>query len=136
MIATDLKTGKIFKDGDYPYVVVKYEHNKTARAGATVKVKAKNLVTGAMLEKGFLGSGRVEDADVIRKNAQYLYKNGDGYEFMDPVTYEQIHISAETIGDDAKYLIEGETVQVLYFENNPVFIEKKPWWKKIFFWTE
>ena len=123
MIATDLKTGKIFKDGDYPYVVVKYEHTKTARAGATVKVKAKNLVTGAMLEKGFLGSARVEDADVIRKNAQYLYKNGDGYEFMDPVTYEQIHISAETIGDDAKYLIEGETVQVLYFENNPVSVD-------------
>src|SRR5258708_24432667 len=101
MIATDLKTGKIFKEGDFPFVVVKYEHTKTARAGATVKVKAKNLVTGAVLEKGFIGTARVEEADVIRKNAQYLYKSGNFYEFMDPVTYEQIHMSEEVVGDNA-----------------------------------
>lgn len=123
MIATDLKTGKIFKEGDFPFVVVKYEHTKTARAGATVKVKAKNLITGAMMEKGFLGGAKVEEADVIRKNAQYLYKNGNGYEFMDPVSYEQIHMSEEIVGDNAPFLIEGETVQVLYFEDQPVSID-------------
>ena len=123
MIATDLKTGKIFKEGEFPFVVVKYEHTKTARSGATVKVKARNLVTGAVIEKGFLGGARVEEADVIRKNAQYLYKNGDGYEFMDPISYEQIRVSAETLGDSAPFLIEGETVQVLYFEDNPVSVD-------------
>lgn len=123
MLATDLKTGTIFKENDAPYLVVKYEHTKTARAGATIKVKARNLITGAVIEKGYLGGARIEDADVIRKNAQYLYKSGSGFEFMDPQTYEQINISEEIMGENAKYLIEGENIQVLYFEDRPVAVD-------------
>lgn len=122
MIATDLKTGRIFKDNSQPYSVVKYEHVKSARGGATVKVKMKNLITGAVLEKGYNATDRVEDADILRKNAQYLYKE-NGYVFMDPKTYDQLTISEEILGNMAKYLIEGETVQVMYFEGSPVLVE-------------
>src|SRR3989344_97534 len=89
MLATELKTGRIFKDNGQPFLVVRYEHIKSARGGANVKVKAKNLLTGAVLEKSYLASARVGDADIIRKNAQYLYKD-TGYVFMDPDTYERI----------------------------------------------
>jgi elongation factor P len=123
LLATDLKTGKIFKDGGFPYLVVKYEHTKTARAGATIKVKAKNLVTGSVLEKGYLGSAKVEEADVVRKDAQYLYKEGTNFVFMDPSTYEQVYISDETVGDQGRFLVEGENVIVMYFEGTPVSVD-------------
>lgn len=123
LLATDLKTGRIFKEGGYPYLVVKYEHTKTARAGATVKVRAKNLVTGSVIEKGYLGSAKVEEADIIRKNAQYLYKDNTGYVFMDPGTYEQLSISPDIIGDSARFLVEGENVIVMYFEGRPVSVD-------------
>jgi elongation factor P len=121
MIATELKTGKIYKESGQPHLVLKYEHIKSARGGANVKVKVKNLVSGAVLEKSYLASARVDDADVIRKNAQYLYKD-NGYVFMDPETYEQLTISEDIIGDSARFLLEGENVQVLYFERKPVSV--------------
>ena len=55
MIPTDIKTGKIFKDGDQPFRVEKYSFSKVARGGATIKVKARNLLTGQVLEKSFKG---------------------------------------------------------------------------------
>ncbi len=122
-LATDLKTGKIFKEGEFPYLVVKYEHTKTARSGATVKVKARNLVTGAVLEKGYLGSAKVEEADISRKNAQYLYKENNKYVFMDPDTYEQVAIPEDVIGESSRFLMEGENVIVMYFEDRPVSVD-------------
>ena len=122
MLATELKTGIIFKENNAPNMVMKYTHTKTARGGATVKVKAKNLITGQVLEKSYLATAKVENADVKRKNAQYLYQDKD-YIFMDPTTYEQGSITEKTIGNAQKFLMEGESVQVLYFEDKPVSVE-------------
>lgn len=123
MIATDLKTGTIFKEGDTPFLVVKYTHTKVARGGATVKVKAKDLLSGNVYEKGYNASEKVEDADVFRKNAQYIYEESNGYVFMDPDTYEQFTITSDGVGDNSKFLNEGQTVQVMYFEGRPISIE-------------
>jgi elongation factor P len=122
MLATDLKTGKIYKEDDTPYLVLKYTHTKVARGGATVKVKARNLLTGSVYEKGYKAADRVENADVIRKNAQYLYFE-NGYVFMDPETFEQFSVSKETVGESAKFLVEGEKVQVQYFDGKPISVE-------------
>ncbi|EKD99403.1 MAG: hypothetical protein ACD_22C00266G0005 [uncultured bacterium] len=121
--ATDLKTGRIFKEDGYPYLVLKYEFTKTARAGATIKVKARNIITGQVLEKGYLGSTKIEEADISRKTAQYLYKEGTGFVFMDPDTYEQFNISEDLMGDQARFLVEGDNVIVMYFENKPISVD-------------
>lgn len=123
MLATELKVGKVFKENGQPFQVVRYELVKSARGAATVKVKAKNLITGSVLEKGCDSNGRVEDADVYRKNAQYLYKEGEKYIFMDPDTYDQFGISAEILGEGTRFLIEGESVQVLYFDSKPISVD-------------
>jgi elongation factor P len=123
MLATDLKTGRIFKDNDQPFLVVRYEHIKSARGGATIKVKAKNLLSGSVLEKSYLNSSRVEEADVLRKNAQYLYKDEGSYVFMDPDTYDQMNFSPEVVGEAVRFLMEGEVCQVLYFEGRPVTVD-------------
>lgn len=123
MLTSDLKTGRIFKEDGIPYVVVKYEHVKTGRGGATVRVKAKNILTGAVLEKSYPSSNKVEDADVSRKNAQYLFKESNGYVFMDPSTFDQMTIPTDIVGDSARFLQEGETVQIQYFEDSPISLE-------------
>lgn len=122
MLASDLKTGVIFKDTGAPFLVMRYEHIKTARGGATVRVKGRNLITGQVLEKSWGSSDKVEDADVTRKNAQYLYKD-NGYVFMDPDTYEQTTFPEDLLGDSAKFLVEGEKVQVVYFEDRAISID-------------
>lgn len=123
MIATDLKTGKIFKDNGAPFLVVRYDHIKSARGGASVKVIAKNLLSGSVMEKGFKASDAVEEADVYRKNAQYLYKDSAGANFMDPTSFEQYCIDDTTLGDQGKYLKEGDSVVVVYFEDRPISVE-------------
>jgi elongation factor P len=123
MIATDLKTGIVFKENGSPFIVIKYEHIKSARGGASVKARARNLITGQVLDKSYLGSAKVEEADVRRGNAQYLYKDGDTYMFMEPITFEEIAVKEDVIGDSARFLKEGEKVQVMYFEDTPVSIE-------------
>lgn len=121
MNSTDLKTGTIFKEKNTPFVVLKYKHTKVARGGATVKVKVKNLISGAVLEKNFKAAEKIDDADVVRKNAQYIYEDS-GYMFMDPDSFEQFKIPEDVIAKSAKFLREGELVSVLYFEGTPISI--------------
>ena len=122
MLASELKTGVIFKDNGAPFLVVKYEHIKTARGGATVRVKAKNILTSQVLEKSWGSTDKIEDADVSKKNAQYIYKDKN-FVFMDPETYEQFEIAEEVVGDGAKFLTEGDKVIVSYFEGKPTSID-------------
>ena len=122
MQASDLKTGTVFKDNNQPFVVVKYTHTKTARGGATVKVKAKNLLTGQVIEKRYLSNSKVTDADVTRGNAQYIYHD-NGYVFMNPKSFEQFVIEDSVVGDSSKFLEEGKSVQIMYFEGTPVAID-------------
>jgi elongation factor P len=122
MLATELKTGTIFKMNNQPYLVLKYEHIKLGRGSANVKIRAKNVVTGQVIDKGCVSTEKFEDADVFRKNAQYLYKE-KGYIFMDPDTYEQFEVSEELLGDSARFLLEGQTVQVQYFEGKPILVD-------------
>lgn len=123
MVATDLKTGKVFKDNGAPFLVVKYEHIKSARGGASVKVLAKNLLSGSVIEKGYKAGDSVEEADVYRKNVQYLYKDTGGFNFMDPVSFEQFCVDEGTLGEQGKYLKEGDGVVVVYFEDKPISVE-------------
>jgi len=122
MLATDLKTGAIFKLNDQPYIVLKYEHIKVGRGSASVKLKIRNIITGQVVDKGCVSTEKFEDADVSRKNAQYLFKE-NGYVFMDPDTYEQFTISEDLMGDQARFLKDGETVQVQYFDGMPISVD-------------
>jgi elongation factor P len=120
---SDIKSGKnIVLDGT-PFAVLYHEHSKTGRAGSVLRTRIKNLVTGAVLEKTFQGAEQVEEADVAKGKAQFLYKEGAGYAFMDNVSYEQFSLSAESLGDATNFLIEGTEIVVLYFNSNPINIE-------------
>lgn len=120
---SDIKTGKNIVWNDIPYIVLYHEHSKTGRAGAVLRTKLKNLLTGAVMEKTFQGSEAVYEADIAKSKAQYTYREGDNYNFMDNESYEQFSLSKNALGDNADYLIEGTEVTLLNFNSNPINIE-------------
>jgi len=122
MMVTDLKNGTIFKENGHPFIVVKFQHIKVSRGSAHVRVTAKDIITGQVLDKSYQSSAKVEDAEVENKNAQYLYKDRE-HMFMDPDTYEQFGISEDVLGDTARFLKEGEKVIVKYFEEKPISVD-------------
>jgi elongation factor P len=79
----------------------------------SVKVKAKNLRTGSIIEKAFITGARVEEGNVEKKKAQFLYVDGDTYNFMDPETYEQFPVPKSILADNAKYLYESLEVSLM-----------------------
>lgn len=120
---SDIKTGKkIVLDGE-PYAVICNEHSKMGRAGAVMRTKLKNLTNGAVMEKTFQGADKVEEADISKSKAQFLYAEEDQFYFMDNETYDQFAIGEEALGDAPNYLTESLEVTMLNFNNNPINIE-------------
>lgn len=119
----EIKTGKTIIFNDDPYVVLYHEHSKTGRAGAVLRTRIKNLRTGAVLEKTFQGYDKVDDAEITKSKAQYLYREGDLFHFMDASSYEQFFLGQEALGDSPNYLIEGTEVDIVNFEGNAINVE-------------
>ncbi len=110
---TELRSGAVFKEQGQIWQVLTYEHNKMGRGSGTIKVKVKNLKTGSISEKSFITGARVEEANVAKTLAQYLYKEGDVYNFMNPKTFEQFPVSESVLDSSAKYLKEGLETNLL-----------------------
>lgn len=119
----DLRKGVTFELDNSLYKVLDYEHHKPGRGKATIRVKARNLRTGTILDKTFISGDRVQDVRLDYHNVQYLYYDGALYHFMDLETYEQPAISAEIIGEAAGYLKEGLEVKLTFYQNEPLDID-------------
>lgn len=119
----ELRKGVTFELDNELFKVLEYEHHKPGRGKATIRVKARNLRTGTILEKTFISGDRVQDVRLEYHNVQYLYNDGQLYHFMDLETFEQPAIPAEVIGDAAKYLKEGLEVKLTFYQNEPLDID-------------
>jgi elongation factor P len=95
-------------DGD-PYLIMDVHFQSPSARGAStlVKTKVRNLRTGNVFDRTFKTADKFNEAQIEFRPVQYLYTDGDGYHFMDTESYEQFALSAEALGDDAGYLIEG-----------------------------
>jgi len=120
---TDLKIGVLVELEGAPYRVTDYSHKAMGRGGAVVQVKLKNLLTGGVVEKSFRSSDKIQPADVTRANMQLLYREGDALVFMNNETYEQDTVSADVLGDQAKYVADGTTVQLQTFNGRVIGLE-------------
>lgn len=118
-----LKVGVTFTEEGQPFKVMKYDFTKMGRGNATIKVKAKNLFSGAIVTKGYISGNMVEDITLEKKHLQYLYKDDEKVYFMDPVSFEQYEVPLEVLGDDVKYLIEGEKAWVLFWDEKNLGVE-------------
>lgn len=121
--ATDLRNGAVFKEGNNILQVVNYEHIKMGRGSGTIKVKVKNLRTGAIIEKSFITGARVDEANVQKSKAQFLYRDGDNFYFMDPVSFEQFSLQSAALGEQAKFLRDGLEVSLIVSEGEALGLE-------------
>ncbi len=121
----DLKKGvKIELEGK-PYVILKSDFTNPGKGSAFVTARIKNLETGQVIERTFKSgvSTNATVPDLEEKQVEYNYADQEGFNFMDQVTFETIHLTTEQVGDDRYYLQEGAKLVVLYYKGRPINIE-------------
>ena len=124
-----LRNGTTFEIEGNVFRVVEFQHVKPGKGAAFVRVKMKNVITGAVLERTFNPSEKLQGAEIEKRDMQYLYNDGDLYYFMDNSTYDQIPLNESQIGDALKYIKENMNVTMLSFKGNvfavepPMFVE-------------
>ena len=127
--AGDFRNGVTFEMDGNVVQIIEFQHVKPGKGAAFVRTKIRNVISGAVTEKPFSPTEKFPTAFVERKDMQYLYQDGDLYYFMDNETYENIPISADTLGDNFKFVKENMDCKVLSYKGNvfgvepPFFVE-------------
>lgn len=119
----DLKNGMVLVIDGHLWSVVEFQHVKPGKGPAFVRTKLKNVLTGKSVDKTFNAGVKVETATVDRRDMQYLYQDGADFVFMDVSTYDQVLVTAETVGDAANFLLEGQTATVAMHEGNVLYLD-------------
>src|ERR1700732_3347667 len=99
----DLRNGMSLNLSEGLFSVVEFQHVKPGKGGAFVRTKLKNVRTGAVIERTFRSGEHVEQAIVDKREMQYLYRDGSDYVFMDNVSYDQVQVSPDALGDASQY---------------------------------
>jgi elongation factor P len=115
--------GKIIVLDSEPYIIVAAEFLRKQQRRPVINTILKHLKTDQTKEHTFQQSDKVMEADIDRSPHQYLYQQGNVYVFMNTQTYEQIEIAADAVGDVARFLLEGQEVNVMLFEGTPVSVD-------------
>ena len=116
MQAIELKKGMIFDENGKLMLVLSANHHKPGKGNTVMQMDLRDVRAGSVIHKTMRPSEKVELVEVVKKNAQYLYAEGDSYNFMDSETYEQYAISADQLGDDVKYLMPNIEVILEFTE--------------------
>ncbi len=116
------KNLKLLVDGT-PYVVLEAQFVKPGKGQAFTRCRLKNLVTGNVIERTYKSGESVELADIEQRKMQYIYPEGDAFVFMNQATGDQVHVDAEHIGEEKRFLIDGLEVEVVLFNGNPIGVE-------------
>ena len=120
---TDLKKGAVVQIDGKPFRVIDYNQKVMGRGGSIVNVKIKNLIDGSVIPKTFKGQDKIETAEVNSQTVQYLYNDGADYFFMDPGTFEQFQLPAETVDEAKGYLKEGNELSLQFFDGRVINVE-------------
>ena len=121
--AGDFRNNMCFEMDGQVYQVVEFQHVKPGKGAAFVRTKYKNVKTGSVVERSFNPNEKFEQAQLDRRDMQYIYSDGDLYYFMDQDTYEQEPIHAESIGDSIKFLKEEMICKVLSYKGEVFQVE-------------
>ncbi|HLE39739.1 MAG TPA: elongation factor P [Acidimicrobiia bacterium] len=124
MISTnDVRPGMTLDLEDGIFQIVDYHHVKPGKGKAFVKMKLKNIVTGAVVDRTFRADEKVQQAIVERRAHQYLFNDHLGYHFMDVEEYTQVALAPDEIGDTASYLKDGEQVHLAFYDGRLVGLD-------------
>ena len=123
--AGDFRNGITIELDNNIYQIIEFQHVKPGKGAAFVRTKLKNVKNGGVIEKTFRPTEKCPQARIDRKDMQYLYSDGDLFNFMDMENYEQIALNADAIGDTLKFVKENEMVKVCS-HNGSVFAIEPP----------
>ncbi len=121
--AGDFRNGITFEFEGNVYQVVEFQHVKPGKGAAFVRTKMKNVITGAVVERSFNPTEKVEKAHIERKDMEYLYEDSGLYYFMDQETYEQMPLSEDQLGDALKFVKENMVVTILSYKGSVFSVE-------------
>ncbi len=127
--AGDFRNGVTFEMDSQVYQVIEFQHVKPGKGAAFVRTKYRNVKTGGVVERSFNPSDKFEQAQLERRDMNYLYNDGDLYYFMDVDTYDQVPFSGAAIGDALKFLKENMVCKVVSYKGDvfaiepPIFVE-------------
>ena len=126
MDANKLRNGHKMLLNDEPYLVLTYTLRAVSRGSGKMIGKLKNLISGTTLEKTYMSTDKVDEADITESNAQYLYSDNGNFVFMDNESFEQFEFSAEKLGDLCDFLKDDMEVMIMRFNGNPINVELPP----------
>ena len=127
--AGDFRNGMTVEIEGNVFQIVEFQHVKPGKGAAFVRTKLKNIISGGVIEKSFRPTERFENAHIDRVDMQYLYNDGEFYNFMDVNTFDQIALNDEQVGDALKFVKENEMVKICSYKGNvfsiepPLFVE-------------
>ncbi len=127
--AGDFRNGITIEFEGNVYQIIEFQHVKPGKGAAFVRTKLKNIINGGVVEKTFRPTEKCPQARIDRKDMQYLYADGDLFNFMDTETYDQVALNSDTVGDTLKFVKENEMVKICSYNGNvfaiepPLFVE-------------
>ncbi|MBQ2800944.1 MAG: elongation factor P [Lachnospiraceae bacterium] len=127
--AGDFRNGVTLEIEGNIYQIIEFQHVKPGKGAAFVRTKLKNIINGGVVEKTFRPTEKFPQARIDRVEMQYLYADGDLFNFMNMETYDQIALSSEAVGDSLKFVKENEMVKICSHNGNvfaiepPLFVE-------------
>ena len=121
-----MKKGMLIKIGQDLFRVLELQHVTPGNLRGFVRVKFRNIRTGALADQKLRSEDSVDRATLDEREMQYLYRDGEAFHFMDTGTYEQLHIDAEALGDNVNYLVPDALIKVEFYGSEPVGIELPP----------
>ena len=121
--AGDFRNGVTFEMDGNVMQVIEFQHVKPGKGAAFVRTKMKNVITGGVVEKTFRPTEKFPTARIDRVEMQYLYADGDMFNFMNTENYEQISLNSETIGDALKFVKENDMCKICSYNGNVLSVE-------------
>jgi len=119
----DLKKGVVFEMDKQLFQVMDYQHLKIGRGSAQVRMRLRNVRTGAVIDRTVQAGEKWPRVRLERRNVQYLYEDPPNYVFMDQETYDQITLTPEQLGDARSYLKDGIELEILTHEGESIGVE-------------
>ena len=123
--AGDFRNGVTLEIDGNVVQILEFQHVKPGKGAAFVRTKLKNVINGGVVEKTFRPTEKFPQARIDRVDMQYLYADGDLFNFMNMETYDQMAVDKDTVGDSLKFVKENETVKVCSY-NGRVFAIEPP----------
>jgi elongation factor P len=122
----DIKNGTVLKLEGQLWNIIEFQHVKPGKGGAFVRTKMRNILSGKVVDKTFNAGLKIETATVDRSDFQYLYQDGEDFVFMDNQNFDQLTVSAKTVGDATNFMLENLNVTIALHEGSPLYIELPP----------